>query len=90
MNKIQLEDFRRIGDAEFIDWERFRDTTILVTGATGLIGSNLVYALAYNSREKDLNMKLILPVQFLKVQKTSTRRAAIRRVIIRKAITVPK
>uniref|UniRef100_I5AW65 Nucleoside-diphosphate-sugar epimerase n=1 Tax=Eubacterium cellulosolvens (strain ATCC 43171 / JCM 9499 / 6) TaxID=633697 RepID=I5AW65_EUBC6 len=63
MNRIQLEDCRRIGDAEFIDWERFRDTTILITGATGLIGSNFVHALAYNSREKDLNMKLILPVR---------------------------
>lgn len=63
MNKVKIEDYQRIGQFEFIDWEQFRDTTILITGSTGLIGANLVNALAYNCREKSLNIKLMLPVR---------------------------
>ena len=63
MNKVQLEDCQSIGSLEFIDWDQFRDTTILITGSTGLIGSNLVNALAYNSQEKELNIKLVLLVR---------------------------
>lgn len=63
MNKIQIEDCQNIGNLDFIDWEYFKNSTILITGSTGLIGSNLVNALAYNSRKKKLNIKLILPVR---------------------------
>ena len=63
MNKVQIEDYEQIGKLEFLDWEQFRNTTILVTGATGLIGSNLVNAIAYNSKNKGLSIKLILPVR---------------------------
>ena len=63
MNTVQREDCEYIGALEFIDWERFRDTAILITGATGLIGSNLVNALGYNGKEKDLNLHLVLPVR---------------------------
>ena len=63
MKKVQIEDCQNIGNLDFIDWEQFRDSTILITGATGLIGSNLVNAIAYNSRQKGLDMKLILPVR---------------------------
>lgn len=52
MKKVQIEDCQNIGNLDFIDWEQFRDSTILITGATGLIGSNLVNAIAYNSRQK--------------------------------------
>lgn len=63
MNRIQLEDYHKIGMISFIDWELFRDAIVLVTGSTGLIGSNLVNCLAYNSKEKQLNIKMILPVR---------------------------
>lgn len=63
MNKVQLEDCQFIGNLGFIDWEQFRNSSILITGATGLIGSNLVNALAYNNQKKGLNIKLILPVR---------------------------
>ncbi len=67
MKKVQIEDCQNIGNLDFIDWEQFRDSTILITGATGLIGSNLVNAIAYNSRQKGLDMKLILPVRNIDV-----------------------
>ena len=68
MNQIQLEDCRNIGNLEFIKWEQFRNSTILITGATGLIGQNLVNAIAYNSQEKALGIKMILPVRNMKVE----------------------
>ena len=63
MTNVQKEDCRSIGELPFLDWEQFRNATFLVTGSTGLIGSNVVNAIAYNSREKDLNIRLILPVR---------------------------
>ena len=63
MNQVQAEDYQNIGNLDYINWEEFRDTTILITGATGLIGTNLVNALAYNSREKGIKIQLILPVR---------------------------
>lgn len=63
MKLVQIEDCRNIGKLSFLDWENVRDTSFLITGSTGLIGSNLVNALAYNSLEKNLNIKIFLPVR---------------------------
>lgn len=63
MTQVQIEDSRHIGELGFIDWDQLRGSTFMITGSTGLIGSNLVNALAYNSREKDLGIRLILPVR---------------------------
>ena len=60
---MQLEDCQNIGSMGFIDWGQFKNTTIMITGATGLIGANLVNALAYTSKEKGLNIKLVLLVR---------------------------
>lgn len=69
MNRIQIEDYKNIGELSFIDWSQFKGRTFIITGATGLIGSNLVNALAYNNQEKKLNIKLILPVRNVSVTK---------------------
>lgn len=63
MKQVQIEDCKRVGNLKFLDWGRFRGSTVLITGSTGLIGQNLVNALAYNSKEKGLDIKLILPVR---------------------------
>ena len=60
MNQIQLEDCQNIGNLDFIEWKQFENSTILITGSTGLIGQNLVNAIAYNSQRKGLGIKLIL------------------------------
>lgn len=69
MNKVQTEDCKNIGALDFIDWKLFRDKTILITGSTGLIGANLVDAIAYNSQEKGLRIKLVLPVRNVEMTK---------------------
>lgn len=63
MDKVQIEDCQNLGNLDFINWEKFRDSRILITGSTGLIGKNLVNALVYNSQQKELNIKLFLPVR---------------------------
>lgn len=69
MNKIQIEDYKTLGNLKFLDWEKFRERTILITGSTGLIGTNLVNALAYNNQEKGLDIRLVLPVRNIEAAK---------------------
>ncbi len=57
-----LNDFKSILNSE-IDFSEFSDKTILVTGATGLIGSLLVKSLLYCSKEKGLNVKIVAIVR---------------------------
>ena len=63
MNRIQIEDYQRIIDEGSIDWNRFTNKSILITGSTGLIGTNLVFMLLYADVKFDLNLRLILPVR---------------------------
>lgn len=43
-----------------IDWEKFRDKTILVTGATGRLGMYIAETLAYADITWNLNLRIIL------------------------------
>ena len=56
-NLIQQEDLEIIAKTDII--EQFRDKTILVTGATGLIGSEAVLACLCANRLKNLNIKIV-------------------------------
>ncbi len=58
MNSILLRDLQNITSADFIPWEELKDRTIFVTGATGLIGYNLICALLYADEIKKLNLKV--------------------------------
>ena len=57
-NEILAQDLKRIAELD-IPYERLQGGTILVTGATGLVGSVLVRALACINRTHNLNMKII-------------------------------
>ncbi len=59
-SEVVKEDFLQILKAEFIDWQKFAETTILITGGTGLIGSNLAGALLFANRARDLKLKVII------------------------------
>ena len=63
MNDIQREDYQILGKDKSIDWAQLKGASFLITGSTGVIGSNLVYALLYNSQKMDLSLKVILPVR---------------------------
>ncbi len=63
MTRVQLEDCKNVIAMPFIDWESFRGTKVVITGSTGLIGSNLVKTLACADEEFQLGLKLVLPVR---------------------------
>lgn len=62
-NKIYQEDMDFVASYPSIDWKKFCDKTILVTGGTGLIGSTLINALLYANNKKVLNLQVIALVR---------------------------
>lgn len=62
-NKIFQEDMKSIADNPCIPWENFKGKIILVTGATGLIGFNLISALVYAHLYKNIPLKILALVR---------------------------
>lgn len=62
-NKIFKEDLEYITSACFIDWQKFDNKTVFVTGATGLIGYTLVSTLLYRNLKYKSNIKIIALVR---------------------------
>lgn len=58
MSETMQEDLEYIASAEFIPWNKLKGRTIFVTGATGLIGYNLICGLLYASEKKKLNIQI--------------------------------
>lgn len=61
--EIVMEDYELIASAEYIPWQKLKEKTILITGATGLIGQNIVNALMYVNSKRDLNLKIVAVVR---------------------------
>lgn len=59
MKKIEIDDFEYVCSFDRIPWENLNHKTILVTGATGLIGSTFIKTLIYASKKKKLNIFII-------------------------------
>jgi len=64
-DKILQEDLERIAASEAVDWEALRGKRILVTGATGLIGSLAARALVCASVERSLGLQVAALVRSL-------------------------
>ncbi|MCI6101079.1 MAG: NAD(P)-dependent oxidoreductase [Selenomonas sp.] len=60
---ILQEDLEKIAGADFIPWDAMKNATVLVTGATGLIGYTLVSGLLYANQEKHLNLSVLALVR---------------------------
>lgn len=58
-DEIFKEDLEKLIRLDYIEWDRFRGKTFLITGATGLIGFNLISGLIYADMKKNLNLKII-------------------------------
>lgn len=67
-NQMQ-KDLERISAAEFIPWEKLQGKTVLITGATGLIGYALVTGLLYANQTKKLNLRVLALVRNLEKAK---------------------
>lgn len=57
-DRMLQQDLVRIAESEQIDWKRFEGKSILVTGGTGLIGSQMLMALTMANQMHQLNMKI--------------------------------
>ena len=64
-NKQFIEDMEYVSNAEFIPWDKLKNKTILITGATGLIGYTLVNSLVYANKKRGLNLKILALVRDL-------------------------
>lgn len=62
-NQIFCEDMEHIANAAFLPWKDLEDKTILVTGATGLLGFNLISALSYVSLHRNIPMQILALVR---------------------------
>ena len=62
-NEIFREDLERLISLDFIEWDKFRGKTIFITGATGLIGFNIISVLLYADIKKSLNLKILALVR---------------------------
>ena len=63
LTKIESLDTREIAHSEIINWEHFKNSTILVTGATGLIGKQIVNSILYTNENSDYNIKIVALVR---------------------------
>lgn len=61
--KIEELDTIEIVKSKFINWEFFKNKSFFVTGATGLIGSQVIKALLYANEKFNLNIKIIAMVR---------------------------
>lgn len=68
MSEVLNRDFEYICNSN-LDWNAYKGKTILVTGATGLIGSLFIKSLLYVSAKKDLGIKLIAMIRNLEKAK---------------------
>lgn len=63
MNPIIQEDLRQITTSPIVDWEKFRGTTVLISGANGMLPSYMVESLHYLNETQAYNIKVIALVR---------------------------
>lgn len=61
--KTEKQDTLEIVNLKYINWNFFKDSTILVTGATGLIGSQIVLSLLCANEQLNTNIKILALVR---------------------------
>lgn len=59
INAVQKEDILSVVKLPQIEWEKFRGRKIAVTGATGLIGKNLIYTLLEANEHYHLDCQIL-------------------------------
>ena len=60
---IFAEDINNIAAADFIPWKKLSGKTVLITGATGLIGRTLVYGLHRANKIHGINVRVLALVR---------------------------
>ncbi len=70
IDPVTLEDLNNLIKVDFIDWEKLRDSSVLVTGATGQIGSEIVKLLLFLNETKKLSIKIFAMIRNFEKAKT--------------------
>ena len=70
LNKIEKEDFEYILNDRNIDWDNFKNKTILISGASGMLPAYMVKTLLYLNKTQNYNIKVIGIVRNLEYAKT--------------------
>ncbi len=61
--KIEKNDTKEIINSEYVNFDFFKNSTVLITGATGLIGKQVVSALLYANEVKNTNITVVALVR---------------------------
>lgn len=69
-DKILQEDMEWIVNSHKIVWTQFQDATVLITGASGLLGQQFVFAFLFASEKYSLNLKVTALVHSRKKAET--------------------
>lgn len=69
MNQILKEDIETISASELIDWNKLKNKSIFITGATGLICSILIKSIILKNEIENLNIKMYLLVRNINTAK---------------------
>ncbi|MDE6209834.1 MAG: NAD-dependent epimerase/dehydratase family protein [Lachnospiraceae bacterium] len=59
MKNVCLEDYKYISEDKNIPWEKLENATVLVTGATGLIGISIIKALLFYEQNNRIGLKIV-------------------------------
>lgn len=62
-NPTFREDLEYIAGVDFVPWEKLRGKTLFITGATGLIGFNLISALVYMNMKRNVPLRIFALVR---------------------------
>lgn len=63
MNPIIEQDLQSILSAPYVDWSRFQNKTVLVTGANGMLPAYMVYTLLYLNKTRQINIRVLALVR---------------------------
>ena len=70
IDPVTLGDLNNLINVDFIDWKKLRDSSALVTGATGQIGSEIVKLLLYLNETKRLNINIFALIRNIEKAKS--------------------
>lgn len=59
-SKILNEDYCMVLNNNYINWDKFKNKKVLITGGTGLIGQHIVNTFVFANKIKQLSLKLII------------------------------
>ena len=69
MNTVVMQDLERITSSELINWQRFNNKTVLISGANGMLPSYMVETLLFLNQKYGYNVKVVALVRNLEKAK---------------------